>query len=40
MKLNVYTVLLHCHFVVVVIIQYVVNNSSDGGRFAPTGFSE
>lgn len=38
MKLNVYTVLLHCHFVV--IIQYVVNNSSDGGRFAPTGFSE
>ena len=34
MKLNVYPVLLHRHFVVVV-IQYIVNNSSDGGRFSP-----
>ena len=39
MKLNVYTVLLRCHFVVVV-IQYIVNNSCDGVDFPPSGFSE
>ena len=33
MKLNVYTVLLRCHFVAAAVIQYFVNNSTDGGRF-------